>query len=122
MTGLLTSHWYINSGAGQHAQWTQANTGLTNSYVNVFAVSGADLFVGTNSNDSSVFLSGNNGTSWTATDSGLTTTFVYALAVSDTNLFPGVENFPRFPGLGRVPTGESSPNWLLTVGIATRRA
>jgi hypothetical protein len=59
---------------------------LTNPTVNALAVSGANLFAGT---DGGVFLSTNNGTSWTAASTGLTNTFVNALAVSGTNLFAG---------------------------------
>jgi len=43
--------------------WSAANTGLLNSYAYSFAVSGANLFVGTYYG---VYRSTNNGTSWTA--------------------------------------------------------
>jgi hypothetical protein len=59
---------------------------LTSSYVFSLAVSGTNLFAGT---DGGVFLSTNNGTSWTAASTGFTNTDVYALAVSGTNIFAG---------------------------------
>lgn len=66
-------------------------------YVNAFAVSGTNLFVGTM--DSGVFLSTNNGTSWTPVNTGLPTFVtefgtnvypVYSFAPSGTNLFAGI--------------------------------
>jgi hypothetical protein len=68
------------------AQWTQINAGLTNTYVNALAVSGTNLFAGT---ESGVFRSTDSGTSWIAASAGLTNTQVQALAVSGTNLFAG---------------------------------
>ena len=66
------------------AQWIQ--TGLPTTVVSVLAISGTNLFAGT---DEGVFRSTNNGTSWTAVNTGLPTTVVSALAISDTNLFAG---------------------------------
>jgi hypothetical protein len=71
------------------ANWTVANTGLTNNYVESLAVLGANLFAGTEGGG--VFLSTNNGTNWTAVDSGLTNSFVYSLGVSGTSIFAGTE-------------------------------
>ena len=68
-----------------HAQWIQTN-GPYGGYVLTFAVSGTNLFAGTNG---CVFISTNSGTSWTVASSGLTNTDVRALAVSGTNLFAG---------------------------------
>jgi ligand-binding sensor domain-containing protein len=51
-----------------------------------FAVSGANLFAGT---EVGIFLSTNNGTNWTAVNNGLPNTSVMAFAVSGTNLFAG---------------------------------
>ena len=67
------------------AQWLQTN-GPTGGNISSFAVSGTNLFAGTNSG---VFLSTNNGTSWTSVSKGLTFTDVFALAVSGENLFAG---------------------------------
>ena len=66
--------------------WTAVNSGLTNSFVNTLAASGANLFAGTGGG---VFLSTNNGTSSTTVNTGLTNNLVGSLAVSDTNLFAG---------------------------------
>ncbi len=66
--------------------WTAADSGITNNTVNSLAVSGTNLFSGTNGG---VFLSTNSGASWTAENSGLTNTGVAALAVSGTVLYAG---------------------------------
>jgi photosystem II stability/assembly factor-like uncharacterized protein len=68
------------------AQWIQVGTGLTNTDVRSFAISGKSLFAGTLGG---VFRSTNNGTSWTASNLGLTDTVVCALAVHETSLFAG---------------------------------
>jgi len=80
-------------------RWTAVSSGLPQTiyygytqqiftYVNALAVSGQDLFAGTNYG---VYLSTNNGASWTAVDSDLTPT-VNALAVSDNAIFAGTAN------------------------------
>jgi len=69
------------------AQWVQPN-GPYGGFVYALAVSGTNIFAGTNDG---VYLSTNNGTSWTEVDSGLTYTYVQALAVSGTNLFAGTD-------------------------------
>src|SRR3989338_6514331 len=68
------------------AQWIQ--TGLPTTVVSALAISGTNLFAGT---DEGGFLSTNNGTSWTAASTGLTNTVVTALAISGTNLFAGTD-------------------------------
>ena len=67
------------------AQWVQTG-GPSSGYVLSLAVSGSNIFAGT---DSGVFLSTNDGTNWTAVNSGLTNTNVRALAVIDSNIFAG---------------------------------
>ncbi len=71
--------------------WTQVDSGLTNTNVQALAVSGANLFAGTQWGG--VFLSTNDGTTWTAVNAGLTNTLVYCFAFSagggGTNLFAG---------------------------------
>jgi hypothetical protein len=62
---------------------------LTNTYVRALAVSGTNLFAGTDY--VGVFLSTDNGTSWTEVNTGLTNTYVRAFAVSGTNLFAGTD-------------------------------
>ena len=69
-----------------HAQWIATNTGLTDSDIRCFAVSGANLFAGTYASyGGGVFLSTNNGTSWTRIYAWEYS--VHALTVSGTNLF-----------------------------------
>jgi len=65
--------------------WSQA--GLTNRNVNALALSGANLFAGT---DGGVFLSTNSGTNWIATNNGLASTDIQSLAVSGKYLFAGL--------------------------------
>jgi ligand-binding sensor domain-containing protein len=67
-----------------HARWIQTY-GFYDG-VHTFAVSGTNLFAGT---EGGVFLSTNNGASWSAVNTGLNNTNVRALAVYGTNLFAG---------------------------------
>jgi len=83
--------------------WTV--TGLTQGYVNAFAVTGADLFAGTLG--FGVFLSTNNGTSWTKAQTGLTDSLDYSLAVIGTNLFCA-------DGVWRRPLSEMIPTSVNT--------
>jgi hypothetical protein len=74
-----------------YAQWTQVNTGLSNHYVNTFAISltdagGTNLCAGTSGGG--VFLSTNNGTTWAAV--GYAGLDVVALGVSGPNVFAGL--------------------------------
>ena len=75
-----------------YSRWVKPN-GPSGSPLMVFAVSGTNIFAGTQGppgvQGRGVFVSTNNGTSWTAVNSGLTNTDVRALAVSGTNLFAG---------------------------------
>ena len=64
-----------------------ASTGLTNNYVRALAVSGSDLFTG--SNGDGIFRSTNNGASWAQANAGLTSTMVNTLVVSGSDLFAG---------------------------------
>ena len=73
--------------------WVQTN-GPYGGSVQCFAVSGRNLFAGTDGGG--VFLSTNNGTSWTAPSAVVPNPrYVVALAVSGTNLFAGT----RFGGV-----------------------
>jgi hypothetical protein len=65
------------------------NNGLTNPYVQCLAISGANLFAGTDSGG--VFLTTDNGNSWTQVNGGLTYPTVYSFAVSGTNIFAGTQ-------------------------------
>lgn len=96
------------------SSWDTANSGLTSTYVLSFAVSGNNIFAGTNSsvtNGGGIFLSNNNGASWTSI--GLTNTTVQSIAVSSTNIFAvtesGVEVY-RAPLLPSVPVLSSPTN------------
>ena len=66
--------------------WTAVDTGLTDTSIMAFAVSGENLFAGTSG--AGVFLSTNNGNNWVR--SGLTKGYVCAFALSGTNLFAGI--------------------------------
>ncbi len=65
--------------------WQQA-TGPGGGTVHTFAVSGSDVFAGT---DGGVFLSTNNGLSWIPANSTLVNTDVSSLTISGSNLFAG---------------------------------
>jgi len=84
------------------ARWTQVNNGLTDTWVWSLAVSGANIFAGT---DRGVFLSTDNGTSWTRVNNGLKNTRVRCLAVSGTNIFAGT-----WGGVWRAELGATTPS------------
>jgi hypothetical protein len=71
--------------------WTASNTGLTTLYIQTFATSGTDIFVGTWGDSGGVFRSTNNGATWTDISVGLTNSHVQALVAIGTNLFVGTE-------------------------------
>ena len=73
-------------------QWVQ--TSLPSFNVSSLAVSGTNIFAGTNSG---VFLSTDNGTTWALVDSGFNTYFsVSALAARGTNVVAGTSNYGIF--------------------------
>ena len=74
---------YVSNNDGASWKWVSMNENT----VNAFAVSGTNLFAGTD--NGGVLLSTNNGTSWTAANTGLTSNNVHALVVSDANVFAG---------------------------------
>ena len=86
--------------------WTQVNNGLTHTDVRTLAVSGTNIFAGTDGGG--VFLSTDNGTSWTAVNTGLTNRIVQSLAVSGTNLFAGTW------GGGVFLSTDNGTNWTQT--------
>jgi hypothetical protein len=63
------------------------NSGLTNTNVTSLAVSGSNLFAGTQFGG--VFLSTNSGTNWTQVNTGLTSNIVLTFTVTGSNLFAG---------------------------------
>jgi hypothetical protein len=82
-----------------NAQWVQTN-GPYGGTINALAVSGSDVFAGTDSGG--VFLSTNNGTSWTAVNSGLMNSRVYSFSMSEGNIFAGTDG----GGVWRRPLSE----------------
>jgi len=63
-----------------------AYVGLTDQEVYSFAVSGSNLFAGT---DAGVFVTTNNGGNWSAVNSGLTEDDIYTLTVSNNTIYAG---------------------------------
>ena len=89
LAGLFESDGVYRS-TNQGNDWTPVNTGLTNTLVQALAVSGTNLFAGTEG--SGVFRSTNQGESWTLVDAGLPAKArILCLAVSGTTLFAGTE-------------------------------
>ncbi|MCX6159697.1 MAG: T9SS type A sorting domain-containing protein [Ignavibacteriae bacterium] len=84
---FLNSSFLINNCV---SQWVQISNGMGNNKdVRALAVSGTNIFAGTNA--SGVFLSTNYGTDWIAVNNGLTNLNVNAIAISGTNLFAGTD-------------------------------
>lgn len=80
---LIILLFLISSNEILQAQWVQTN-GLNEGQVNCLAVSGSNIFAGS---DNGIYLSTNDGLNWTLilpTDS-----WVYALIVNGTNIFAG---------------------------------
>jgi hypothetical protein len=100
------------------------NAGLAGSCVNALAVSGGNIFAGTDGNG--VYLSTNDGTSWN--QAGLPGIYVHALAVSrdaagNANIFAGtVPWFPLFQhvkGGGVYRSNDNGTSWAkVNVGLA----
>ncbi len=67
--------------------WSAINTGLTDSYVNAFAISGNAIFAGTNLGG--VFVSTNNGASWYQNNFGLPYTYILSFTIIGDNIFAG---------------------------------
>jgi hypothetical protein len=88
-TNLFVESWnnavFLSTDSGTN--WKQA--GLNNAYVDEFAVSGTNLFAGT---QDGIFLSTDSGSSWKAVNQGLTDTFIQALVVSGPNLVAGTNS------------------------------
>ena len=74
-------------GLSTYAQWEQTNGPYGGQEVECLAVSGTNIFAGTNGEG--IFFSNNNGNTWTAVNNGLTNMYIRSLAVSDTNVFAG---------------------------------
>ena len=67
--------------------WTECNSGLPRFNARSLAVSGTNLFAGTDGDG--CFRSTNNGTTWIAANAGLTNSRVRSLAVKDTDIVAG---------------------------------
>jgi hypothetical protein len=79
---------YFSSNNG--SSWTPVNTGLPDTtWINEFAISGNNIFAGT---QKGVFLSTNNGSNWTAVNTGLTNFYINALAIKGDTIFAGVDS------------------------------
>ena len=78
---------YLSTNNGTN--WTQVTSGLVMN-VHCLAVSGTNLFAGTNGGG--VFLSTNNGTSWIQDSSNLSKTTVNSIIVNGTNLCAGTNS------------------------------
>jgi beta-lactamase regulating signal transducer with metallopeptidase domain len=82
--GVRRSNRSVFLSTNNGASWNEVNTGLTDTFVNAIAVSGKNLFAGTNDG---VFRSTDNGTTWEKVNNGLTNLQVGKLIVNGTNLF-----------------------------------
>lgn len=86
-----------------YAQWEKTNL-ISNGWVNSFAVSGSNIFVG---GDGGVFLSSNNGLSWTDVSNNLPSSgSVHSLIFSGSNLFAGTDNH------GVYKSSDNGENWV----------
>jgi len=75
---------YLSTNNG--TSWSSIKTGW---YVYALAVSGTDLFAGTDGGG--IFLSTDNGLSWNAINTGLTNTVVHTIAIFGTKLLAGTD-------------------------------
>jgi hypothetical protein len=91
------------------ANWTKADSGLTNQHVRALAVSGGMLFAGT---AGGVFRSLDTAAGWTAVNTGLNDTGVQALAVVRGTLFAGT-------GTGIYLSADSGSHWSLRDSLLT---
>ena len=82
--GTFDTGLYFSTNNGK--SWAAADSGLTSAFIGALAVSGTNIYAGT---DKGVFVSTNKGTSWIPASSGLTDNNVMALAICDTVLFAG---------------------------------
>jgi len=94
------------------ANWTQVNTGLTDTTIVALAVSDTIIFAGAAA--SGVFRSNDNGTNWSEMNTGLTDTFISDLLVVGSTLFAGTGDGG---GIFRFQNGGA--NWVqITNGLS----
>ena len=91
---------YLSTNNGTN--WKLVNH--TNSTVSCLAVSGTNIFAGTQSDG--VFRSTNNGTNWTQINIGLTSNIVWSFAIKGTNIFAGTDK-------GVYLSTNNGSNWTL---------
>jgi hypothetical protein len=70
--------------------WTESDSGITNKYVEQFAVTGAGIFAGTFG--SGVFFSTDHGAHWNQVNFGLTDLYIRALLADGATLYCGNDN------------------------------
>lgn len=66
--------------------WTPTSTGMINGSVNCMAVSGADIFAGTNNG---IYMSSDGGTSWSGVGAGGVVIYVESITATDSTVFAG---------------------------------
>ncbi len=103
-TGTISSNSSGNNGVflttDNGDNWVEKNSGLIsinppfNLGVSCFAVSGNNIFAGTDGeNSGGLFLSADNGNTWTAANSGIPNgTDVYSLAIAGSTIFAGCDD------------------------------
>jgi photosystem II stability/assembly factor-like uncharacterized protein len=89
-------------------QWAAVNNGLPDIGVTSLAVSGANLFAGTDG--SGIYRSIDNGSNWTAVNNGLMCLHVLRLMVSGANIFAATTNDNDRPYL--YLSTNSGTNWI----------
>jgi len=90
-TNILAGIYGVNGGGvylstNNGTNWTAVNNGLTNTYIETLAVSGTNLFAGT---DDGLFLSTNNGTNWTSVNDSIKNNAIVSIVISGNNVFAG---------------------------------
>jgi photosystem II stability/assembly factor-like uncharacterized protein len=78
---------YVMLSTDNGTSWTALNTGLPNKDVQALAVSGSNIFAGTEGGG--VFLSTNNGANWVAVNTGLINLVVNTLVANGSDIYAG---------------------------------
>jgi len=86
--------------------WTEVNNGLTNQNINALAISGKNIFAGT---QNGMFLSTDNGDTWTAVNNGLPEFGIYTIAISGSNVFIG--GYADWIGCGVFLSTDNGNSW-----------
>lgn len=97
------------------AQWIQA--GLNSENVKCMAVSGNNIFAGT---ENGVFLTSDNGKQWIAVDSGLLNNghVILSLAISGNNIFAGTDGSGVFASANNGQSWKSKSSGLTSNGLS----